>query len=65
MAEGGTIPLMGNLLQLFPSSQFIVTGILGPNTNAHGPNEFIHIEYTKKVTKCVASILNSIAIGHC
>lgn len=41
--EGGSIPLMGLLSALWPKAQFLVTGILGPNSNAHGPNEFLHI----------------------
>ena len=61
---GGTIPLMGNLLELFPTAQFVITGILGPNSNAHGPNEFLHIDYTKRITGCMAHILNVIALKH-
>lgn len=57
LGEGGTIPLMGQLQKQFPKSQFIVTGILGPKSNAHGPNEFLDIEYTKKVICCIANIL--------
>ena len=55
--EGGTIPLMGQLQRQFPKSQFIVTGILGPKSNAHGPNEFLDINYTKKVICCISNIL--------
>lgn len=51
--EGGTIPLMNTLKTLYPSSQFIVTGVLGPNSNAHGPNEFLHIPYTKNLISCL------------
>ncbi|KAL4505955.1 hypothetical protein ABPG72_013716 [Tetrahymena utriculariae] len=54
---GGTIPLMGTLSRLFPKSQFIITGILGPGSNAHGPNEFLHIPFTKKLICCMASVL--------
>ena len=43
MGEGGTIPFMGMLGRAFPKAQFVVTGVLGPNSNAHGPNEFLHI----------------------
>ena len=58
--EGGSIPFMGQLQRKFPESQFVITGILGPNSNAHGPNEFLHIEFTKKVMMSVASILYDI-----
>ena len=50
MAVGGSIPFMGMLGEMFPVAQFCITGILGPQSNAHGPNEFLHIEYTKNLT---------------
>eukprot|EP01127_Copromyxa_protea_P005465 TRINITY_DN15394_c0_g1_i1.p1 TRINITY_DN15394_c0_g1~~TRINITY_DN15394_c0_g1_i1.p1 ORF type:complete len:478 (+),score=151.72 TRINITY_DN15394_c0_g1_i1:196-1434(+) len=55
--EGGSIPFMGMLGKKFPEAQFVVTGLLGPESNAHGPNEFLHIAMGKAVTSCVASIL--------
>jgi len=55
--EGGSIPFMGMLGERFPKAQFVITGVLGPNSNAHGPNEFIHLEYAQKVTSCVAHIV--------
>lgn len=55
--EGGTIPFMGMLGKSFPNAQFLVTGVLGPESNAHGPNEFLHIPTAKKVTACVAQII--------
>ena len=57
MGTGGTIPFMGMLGEKFPDAQFLVTGLLGPNSNAHGPNEFLHIEKGKKLTCCVAQVL--------
>eukprot|EP00668_Euglena_longa_P040312 GGOE01053094.1.p1 GENE.GGOE01053094.1~~GGOE01053094.1.p1 ORF type:complete len:609 (-),score=152.40 GGOE01053094.1:249-2075(-) len=54
---GGTIPFMGMLGEMFPQAQFVITGVLGPKSNAHGPNEFLHIPYTKKIVACVASIV--------
>ncbi len=57
MGTGGTIPFMGMLGETFPEAQFLVTGLLGPNSNAHGPNEFLHIETGKRLTSCVAQIL--------
>lgn len=57
--EGGTIPFMGMLGEKFPQAQFLIAGVLGPNSNAHGPNEFLHIEYAKKLTGCVAYLLAS------
>jgi acetylornithine deacetylase/succinyl-diaminopimelate desuccinylase-like protein len=57
MGEGGSIPFMGMLGEKFPGTQFVVTGVLGPHSNAHGPNEFLHIPTGKKVTMAVARIV--------
>ncbi len=57
MGEGGTIPFMGMLGRKFPQAQFLITGVLGPESNAHGPNEFLHIPTGKRLTGCVASIV--------
>jgi acetylornithine deacetylase/succinyl-diaminopimelate desuccinylase-like protein len=54
---GGTIPFMGMLGERFPRTQFFITGVLGPHANAHGPNEFLHIEYAKQLTACVSLVL--------
>ena len=57
MGEGGSIPFMGMLSEKFPKAQFVITGVLGPKSNAHGPNEFLHVDYAKKLTASVAHIL--------
>lgn len=57
MGVGGTIPFMGMLSEKYPRTQFLVTGVLGPHSNAHGPNEFLHIETGKRVTACVAQVV--------
>jgi acetylornithine deacetylase/succinyl-diaminopimelate desuccinylase-like protein len=57
LGSGGTIPFMAMLGQRFPHAQFLVTGVLGPHANAHGPNEFLHIAYAKQLTACVALVL--------
>ena len=57
MGLGGTIPLMNVLREGFPSSQFMVCGVLGPKSNAHGPNEFLHVPYAKKLTAAVADVI--------
>jgi acetylornithine deacetylase/succinyl-diaminopimelate desuccinylase-like protein len=54
---GGTIPFMGMLGRQFPQAQFFITGVLGPHANAHGPNEFLHLDYVKKLTACVGLVL--------
>jgi acetylornithine deacetylase/succinyl-diaminopimelate desuccinylase-like protein len=57
MGTGGSIPFMGMLGERFPGTQFLITGLLGPKSNAHGPNEFLHIETGKRLTACVARVL--------
>lgn len=59
MGEGWSIPFMGMLGESFPNAQFVITGVLGPGSNAHGPNEFLHIPMAKKLTCCVADIIAS------
>ena len=55
--EGGSIPFMAMLGEKFPGTQFVVTGVLGPHSNAHGPNEFLHIGFAKKLSACIATVL--------
>jgi len=57
MGEGGSIPFIGMLGEKFPKAQFVITGVLGPHSNAHGPNEFIHLPTGQKVTAAAALIL--------
>lgn len=57
LGEGGTIPLMGLLQKSFPRAQMMVCGVLGPKSNAHGPNEFLHVPYGKRITAAVAQVI--------
>ncbi|PIR47868.1 peptidase M20 [Candidatus Uhrbacteria bacterium CG10_big_fil_rev_8_21_14_0_10_50_16] len=57
MGEGGSIPFMAMLGARYPEVQFVITGVLGPESNAHGPNEFLHIPTFKRVTACIARIV--------
>jgi acetylornithine deacetylase/succinyl-diaminopimelate desuccinylase-like protein len=57
IGEGGSIPFMAMLGARFPAAQFVVTGVLGPHSNAHGPNEFLHIPTGKKITEIIARVL--------
>jgi acetylornithine deacetylase/succinyl-diaminopimelate desuccinylase-like protein len=59
IGEGGSIPFMGMLGERFPNAQFVVTGVLGPGSNAHGPNEFLHLPTGKRVTASVAMLLHA------
>ncbi len=58
MGEGGSIPFMGMLGRRFPQAQFLITGVLGPGANAHGPNEFLHLASAERLTAAVAVVLN-------
>jgi acetylornithine deacetylase/succinyl-diaminopimelate desuccinylase-like protein len=60
MGEGGTIPFMAMLGEKFPAAQFLITGVLGPRSNAHGPNEFLHIPYVKQLTAAVAGVVAAV-----
>ena len=57
IGQGGTIPLMSMLAKGFPQAQMMVCGVLGPKSNAHGPNEFLHVPYGKKLTASVAQVM--------
>ena len=57
IGQGGTIPLMAMLQQSFPKAQMMVCGVLGPKSNAHGPNEFLDVPYARKLTGCVARVI--------
>jgi acetylornithine deacetylase/succinyl-diaminopimelate desuccinylase-like protein len=57
MGIGGTIPFMSMLGERFPEAQFLITGVLGPHANAHGPNEFLHLPTAEKITGCVARVI--------
>jgi acetylornithine deacetylase/succinyl-diaminopimelate desuccinylase-like protein len=59
IGEGGTIPFMAMLGDKFPDAQFVITGVLGPGTNAHGPNEFLHLPTAKRVTTAIAHLLDA------
>ena len=62
MGTGGTIPFMKMLGDQFPNCEFMITGVLGPHSNAHGPNEFLDLKTAERVTCCVASVLNDVAL---
>lgn len=57
IGQGGTIPLMNMLSEGFPTAQMMVCGVLGPRSNAHGPNEFLHVPYAKRLTAAVAEVM--------
>lgn len=64
LGEGGTIPFMAMLGEKFPEAQFVITGVLGPQSNAHGPNEFLDIGYAKKLTACISAIVSDFIRDH-
>jgi acetylornithine deacetylase/succinyl-diaminopimelate desuccinylase-like protein len=57
--EGGTIPFMGMLGTMFAQAQFVITGVLGPGANAHGPNEYLHLPTARRLTSCLARLLHA------
>jgi acetylornithine deacetylase/succinyl-diaminopimelate desuccinylase-like protein len=57
LGEGGSIPFMAMLGEKFPRAQFVVTGVLGPHSNAHGPNEFLHLPTGRRITRVIAQVL--------
>ena len=64
IGQGGSIPLMGMLSAGFPKAQMMVCGVLGPKSNAHGPNEFLHVPYAKKLTAAVAQVIAAMPVTH-
>ncbi len=64
MGEGGTIPFMAMLGRQYPAAQFVITGVLGPKSNAHGPNEFLHLPMARRLTACVAAIVHDHYLHH-
>ena len=59
MVEVGSIPFMGMLSDKFPEAQFVISGVLGPKSNAHGPNEFLHVPYAKRLTACMVDVIEA------
>ncbi len=59
MGTGGSIPFIGMLGERYPGTQFLVTGVLGPNSNAHGPNEYLDLATVRRVTGCVSGVLEA------
>ncbi|TFH20441.1 MAG: M20/M25/M40 family metallo-hydrolase [Myxococcales bacterium] len=59
MGEGGSIPFMAMLGERFPDAQLFITGVLGPGSNAHGPNEFLELATAERLTCCVARIIEA------
>jgi acetylornithine deacetylase/succinyl-diaminopimelate desuccinylase-like protein len=53
--------VIGKFSELWPDSQFLITGVLGPNSNAHGPNEFLHIDYTRRLIGSMANIIAGVS----
>ena len=59
IGQGGTIPLMNMLSEGFPTAQMMVCGVLGPRSNAHGPNEFLHLPMARRITAAVSHVLDA------
>lgn len=61
LGEGGGIGFVPLMSKMFPKAQFVLTGLVGPDSNAHAANESMHIPTAKKITCCIAHILQA----HC
>ncbi len=59
VGEGGSIPFLASLQQGFPTTPIVATGVLGPHSNAHGPNESLHLPMAKAVTHLVAELVQA------
>jgi acetylornithine deacetylase/succinyl-diaminopimelate desuccinylase-like protein len=59
VGEGGTIPFMGMLGERFPDAQILATGVLGPGSNAHGPNEYLDVPTAVKLTAAIGLVLDA------
>ena len=62
MGEGGSIPIMGMFAALWPNANFIITGVLGEGSNAHGPNESLHLDYTAKLICAMAHVVGGFSL---
>lgn len=58
---GGSIPFLSELGAMYPATEIVAFGVLGPNSNAHGPNEMIHLDYTKRLTCALSHIIQDVA----
>ena len=61
---GGSIPFLSQLGGLYPNTFIVALGLLGPQSNAHAPNESVNLTYAKKLTMCMSHILVDVANGH-
>jgi len=58
---GGSIPFLSELGTMYPDTEIVAFGLLGPDSNAHGPNEMLHLDYAKRLTCSLAHIIQSVA----
>ena len=65
IADGASIPILNHFEDVFPSAQFLITGVLGPNSNAHGPNEMLRLDYVEKLTQAIARIVSRVPLEKC
>ncbi len=55
--EGGSIPFLASLGRRFEAVQFLATGVLGPGSNAHGPDESLHLPTAARLCDVVADVV--------
>jgi len=54
---GGSIPFLAELGKMYPKTQILALGLIGPKANAHAPNECINLTYAKKLTSALSHML--------
>lgn len=59
VGEGGSIPFLADLAARFPDAQVLATGVLGPASNAHGPDESLHLPTAYAITASLAWVLHA------
>jgi len=57
---GGSIPFLAELGKMYPDCQIIAFGLIGPQTNAHAPNECINLPFAKKLTCALSHVMATV-----
>lgn len=56
--QGASIGFIPKFEKLFPKTEIILIGVLGPQSNAHSPNEALNVLYTQKLIETIAIVLS-------
>ena len=58
LGSGITIPFVNMLNEKYKNCNMFVSGLLGPKSNAHSPNECLNIDYSIKLTVALAHLIS-------